>query len=75
MKSNKQNRAVHRPITINIENVEDLPVIRSLPQETLITVNLKMNRVVALMLVEHIQKQLNAPEEIDLIASTITGTS
>jgi hypothetical protein len=69
------NRAFHRPITIHVETVEDLPEIKIIPRETLITVNLKMKRDVAKRLVEHIQKQLDAPIDVDFVASTITGVS
>ena len=70
-----QPRAIHRPITIHVESVEDLPEIRVVPADTLITINLKMKRAVAVQLVEHIQKQLDKPVDIDFVASTLTGVS
>ena len=70
---NKPQRAIHHPITINVEDVDDLPTVRMLPQETLMTVNLKMNRAMARKIMENFQKQLDAPGEIDFVAVTLTG--
>jgi hypothetical protein len=70
-----KNRAFHRPITIHVENVEDLPEIKVIPRETLITVNLKMKKDIAKKLVAHIQRQLDSPVDVDFVASTITGVS
>jgi len=71
--NDKPQRAIHHPITINVEEVDDLPTVRMLPQETLMTVNLKMDRAMARKIMENFQKQLDAPGEIDFIAVTITG--
>jgi len=70
----RKDRAVHRPITINVEEVDDLPIIRDLPQETMLTINLKMTRKVALSLISKIQQQLDVPGGLDHVALTITGT-
>jgi len=70
---NKPQRAIHHPITINVEEVDDLPTVRMLPQETLMTVNLKMNRAMAKKIIDNFQRQLDQPVEIDFVAVTITG--
>lgn len=71
----KQRRAVHRPLSINVEDVNDLPEVRELPQDTQITINIKTNRKMALKLIETVQRQLDKPGELDFVAFTITGTS
>jgi len=71
--SNKPQRAIHHPITINIEDVEDLATVRTLPPDTLMTVNLKMDRAMARKIMANFQKQLDGPGEIDFIAVTLTG--
>jgi hypothetical protein len=68
-------RAIHRPITIHVEVVEDLPTVKTLPQDTQMTINLKMNRATALGLIAKIQSQLDIPGEVDFVAFTITGRS
>jgi hypothetical protein len=68
-----KNRAIHTPITINVESVEDLPQIRTLPQDTLVPVNLKMSRKIAREIITKLEKQLEAPEEIDFAALSLIG--
>ena len=74
-KKRKQKPPVHRPITVNVLKVTDLPTVRDLLQETKITVNLKMTRTVALKLSAEINRQLAVGDFVDHVAITITGIS
>ena len=68
----KPQRAVHRPITITIENVRPMPILRVLPHETQMTANLKGDRKSAELLISEINKQL---EHGDFFAIEIEGVS
>lgn len=65
-------RTYHRPITITIENVKPLPIVKELPHETQQTLNLRGNRKTALLLIEEINKQI---EKDDFFIVTIEGVS
>ena len=68
----KKQRRYHRPITITIENVKDLPTERELPVETQQTLNLRGDRKTAKLLIDKIQKQI---EKHDFFVVTIEGVS
>ncbi len=65
-------RAYHRPISITIETIEPMALIRSLPQETQMTVNLKGDKVLGDALISEIKRQI---EIAGHFAITITGRS
>jgi len=67
-----KNRNYHRPISITIERVEPMPLIRKLPLETQMVLNLKGNRKNAELLIAEIQKQIKID---DFFAVTIEGVS
>jgi len=71
----KSNRAVHRPISITVESIKDLPDVRELPQDTEITINFKMDQRRAKMMLAKIKRKLKEAGEIDFIAFTVTGIS
>lgn len=75
MGNDEQARAVHRPITIWAESVSKLPDVRELPQDTVVPINIKMNRELANQVVKEIQEQLAVFTGIDFVAITITGKS
>ena len=72
MAKKKKQYRYHRPISITIENVKDLPTERELPLETQQTINLRGNRKSAKLLIEMIQKQI---EKNDFFVVTIEGVS
>ena len=67
-----EKRNFHRPISITIERVEPMPLVRTLPRETQLVLNLKGNRKNAELLIAEIQKQIKIT---DFFAVTIEGVS
>ena len=71
-KKKKDNYRYHRPISITIENVKDLPTETEIPPETLMTVNIKGNKISGKLLIDMIQKQI---KNNDFFIVTIEGVS
>lgn len=70
-------RSYHRPISILVETIDRLPYVRTLPNMTQMTINLKFNRTTAQNMVLFLQEELERTKliEDDYIAVTITGPS
>lgn len=63
-------RFVHRPISLTVQKVSAMSIVRDLPiEETLVSVNVKLNRKNAWELVKVIMDQLlrEESESIDLV--------
>ena len=71
----KPQRSVHRPITINVESITELPAVRELPHDTEITVNLKMSKQMAIDMISELSRQITMGEFVDFVAVTVTGIS
>ena len=69
------NRAIHKPISIRVESIGPIPTVRELPQETEMTVNLRMSRTIWLAMVTEGNKQIAMGEFVDTVSFVITGTS
>jgi hypothetical protein len=67
--------STHRPITIRVKSVAPLPIVKTLPQDTMVPVNLKMDREMAEEFIKQIRIQLDAPGEIALVSLSLTGIS
>lgn len=64
------NRVWHRPVSIIIEMVREMPVVKELPTITHMTINLKGNRESGEQLIAEIKRQM---EREDFFAVEITG--
>jgi len=65
----------HRPISITVTRVDLMPTVRDIPQETLMTANLKLGINVQNLLLDIIQKNLEKENPEPLIAITVRGVS
>lgn len=74
MKSQKSDRTFHRPISIRVEGIRDVPTERALPRETHLTINHIFTRDKAREMVDFLEKQL-ALEHLTFITVEITGPS
>lgn len=74
----KRDEAVytyHRPISITVTLVELMPAVRDLPQETLMTVNLRLGLKAQERLFDILRDNLGKAEPDRMIALTIRGVS
>lgn len=71
----KSNRSIHRPVSLRVETISPLPEVRTLPTETELTVNLRLNQTVGKELAMYLLKQILVAEPVDEIFITLTGTS
>jgi hypothetical protein len=67
-----EQRAYHRPISVTVETVEPMPIIRQLPQDTQMTINFKGDEKMGQALIAEINKQIANGGHF---AITITGRS
>ncbi len=71
--NNAEQFAYHRPISMTIRRVSPMPILRELPQQTLMTFNLRGDKATGDLLIAEITRQLENGS--DSFAVTIEGIS
>ena len=70
---NDKNNTYHRPISITVQSVKIMSSTRELPQQTLMTANLRLSIEMQEDIISLIQKNLDKEHPDDVIALTILG--
>ena len=65
----------HRPISITVTKVDKMPSMRDLPQETLMTANLRLPLGVQRKIYDMLKANLEREKPDQIIALTIKGVS
>lgn len=73
--TSKSTRSIHRPVSLRVETISPLPEIRTLPAETELTINLRLDQKMGKELAMYLLRQILIDEPIDEIFVTLTGTS
>ena len=74
-KMDDKNLTYHRPISITVRSVTIMSAMRELPQETLMTANLKLDIAMQKEIVSIIRDNLDKEQPDVVLAITILGVS
>ena len=71
----RDGKFLHRPISINVDEVSAMETVRTLPaEETYVTVNVKLNQQHARALARLILEKGLVDEPFDVVTVTLQGT-